>query len=975
MFELPISNTDGTTAYVAAWLVTLAIHSTLIIGLAWLSTRRLHSLAIRDMIWRAALVLPMVTATAQISLRIEPVSGSLTLGTQGEAVAAEVKKSSSVDAFSQLASDKHIAEQLDAATVPASISSGVAQAGMGPVAQSAPPILRNRMFRGLPDAFEGISWIDGLIAIWVLGALLGLTRLVFAKWSLSQALRPRRPIHDPLLLAELDGLRREARVQRPIRLSWSPELQAPVALDQEVCLPREALSRLGALHLSAVLAHETAHVARRDARWLILSLALERIFFFQPLYVLARREMQSVAEYLCDDWAVAQTGRTLTIAESLAEVATWLSVPPRPLHLPSMAHDESQLVRRVQRLLDGNTEFTGDGVQPKRFTRLALLLAATTLISLTAPRVIPGASAETAPVNETHSAEAPMTPLPETELPMVILAAVDTPPSPPRGARAAAIPPRAMRDEIDLRAVTAALAPQVELGTLAPVVGQVPRADVIEFDAIPGGMVAEAPVAALWTGSLANDRDAGFLQDTVSQRVVQSLIRALQDSTAAVRKEAAQALGQLKAPAAGPALIATLDDEEVDVRKTVVWALARLEDQSAADGLIRALTDPAPTVRKAAADAVGKLGIRSAAPGLVNLLNDEEPEIRRVAIGQLWRLRDTSAVDAIAALTSDSVSAVRRSAVAALGRFRQPSSFAAIENALRDGDPAVRREAVRALARLGDPRAIPAYTRLLDDPSPEVRKVAVAALGAAEDTTAITVLIGATRDDDPEVRLAATNALRKLDHPRSLTPYTQLLSDPSAEVRQAAIRGLGELGDDAVIPALIEVARDDSPAPLRRAAISSLARFYRPSVVVPLTNGLSDPNKDVRHTAARALGQLAEFHGGRRAQSHASHGEMAAGLPGSVPALIAALQDDDSEVREASARTLGYLRDGRALDALVAALQDGASDVRTQAIYALGRIRDERAVDPLIAAMEDPDSKVRRAAIRTLGQFPAQRER
>ena len=73
---------------------------------------------------------------------MEPVSGSLTLGTHGEAVAAEVKKSSSVDAFSQLASDKHITEQLDAATVPASISSSVAQAGPGPIAQTAPPILK-----------------------------------------------------------------------------------------------------------------------------------------------------------------------------------------------------------------------------------------------------------------------------------------------------------------------------------------------------------------------------------------------------------------------------------------------------------------------------------------------------------------------------------------------------------------------------------------------------------------------------------------------------------------------------------------------------------------------------------------------------------------------------------------------------------------------------------------------------------------
>ncbi len=217
------------------------------------------------------------------------------------------------------------------------------------------------------------------------------------------------------------------------------------------------------------------------------------------------------------------------------------------------------------------------------------------------------------------------------------------------------------------------------------------------------------------------------------------------------------------------------------------------------------------------------------------------------------------------------------------------------------------------------------------------------------------------------------NALREFDDARTLGPYTRLLSDPSADVRRAAVRALGELDDDAVIAPLTSAAQRDSVPGVRRAALGGLARFYRPTVVAPLMAALSDDEPAVRITAARAIRQLAEFHRGRRAQAHNSYAGMVDALPRAVPALIATIDHDDSDVREAVVRTLGYMRDARAVDPLIAALQDGASDVRKEAINALGRIHDERAIDPIIALLQDADSEVRRAAVRTLGRFPAQR--
>jgi len=771
-----------------------------------------------------------------------------------------------------------------------------------------------------------MTWTLGLLIVWGLGALIGLTRLAVARLRLSRVLRRRRDIEDPELLRQLERLRSHARLHRPVRLTWSGEVTVPVAFGREICLPKEALSRLSGPQLSAVLAHETAHVARRDSWWLLVTLLLERVFFFQPLYSTARRDLQTVAEYLCDDWAVAQTGRKLTIAESLAEVATWLSGSRRPLALPSMARDRSQLVRRVERILDGKTMFSTD-TRRHRLTSAVSIGATTVLMIIAAPGVTPGVVAQVD--NE-----------PPLDLP--------------------ALPERV--PEISAESIQA-LEPITTETEANPIVESEPsdtdaRTEEREGDPAPASKLLAVAAAA---------------QDTLNPRVVASLVRALSDSTAAVRKEAAEALGRLKATAAVPGLIRGLNDEDASVRQTLVRALARIGDNRAADGLIAALNDPSRQVRNYAAEALGRLGIRRAAPALVTLMKDEHPEIRRQAISQLWRLRDTSSVDAIGRLVSDTSAAVRRTAVSALGRFRQASSYAVLSRALSDGEPAVRAQAISSLARLRDPRAYQAFVSVLDDDSPDVRNAAVRALGAVKDSTAVPGLIQALGDDEEKVRLSAVNALREFDDARTLAPYTRLLSDPSAEVRVAAARGLGELDDDAVIAPLASAVQGDSVPGVRRAALGGLARFYRPTVVAPMMAALSDDEAAVRVTAARAIRQLAEFHSGRRAQAHNSYAGMVDALPRAVPALIATIDHDDSDVREAVVRTLGYLRDARAVEPLIKALQDGASDVRKEAINALGRIHDERAIDPIIELLQDADSEVRRTAVRTLGRFPAQR--
>jgi photosystem II stability/assembly factor-like uncharacterized protein len=133
-----------------------------------------------------------------------------------------------------------------------------------------------------------------------------------------------------------------------------------VLSSREVCLPEQVLDGLSLEKQETLLAHELTHVARADPDWLVLSGLLQSVFFFQPLYRLARRHIQECAEYLCDDHAARCVGRGVTLARCLVEVVGWPEFHTKPATVSSVSRSVgttrgiSNLEYRVRRLLDGS---------------------------------------------------------------------------------------------------------------------------------------------------------------------------------------------------------------------------------------------------------------------------------------------------------------------------------------------------------------------------------------------------------------------------------------------------------------------------------------------------------------------------------------------------------------------------------------------------------------------------------------------
>lgn len=167
-----------------------------------------------------------------------------------------------------------------------------------------------------------------------------------------------------------------------------------------------------------------------------------------------------------------------------------------------------------------------------------------------------------------------------------------------------------------------------------------------------------------------------------------------------------------------------------------------------------------------------------------------------------------------------------------------------------------------------------------------------------------------------------------------------------AALRSDLVRLLSSVQAPAALAALIEACTDQQPG-VRAEAVLGLARGDEPPLEImrPL---LADPASEVRAAAATAL----------------------AHDPESVDRLIRTLADEDAAVRAASARSLGSLRQTRAVSALSSALSDPSSEVASAAAEALCQLPGHDAAALLASRFPSLPLTVQRSLLGALGEAP-----
>ncbi|MCR9164342.1 MAG: M56 family metallopeptidase [Nannocystaceae bacterium] len=383
------------TAFV--WILTYAVHSTVLILFVWALTKLFPKapLRLQESLWRVALFGGIVTATVTQVAGVEPLGGRMSLpaSMQGQPV---VEASSSTPVATNERVVRRKITQHDAGDV-----------RITTVQESKPaaaPVAATPKKPGTPGKWP---WV--MLGLAGFGALFALARLGVAARRAHAQLRGRRDvIEDPILekffeLCDAAGFPKEGK--KRLRLTASSHLRSPVALlRREVVIPERAIEALTPAQQHGMVAHEIAHLRRRDPQWALVTAVFEAAFVFQPLNHLARRKLQELAEFQCDDWAATTTGGGTHLAKCLAEVASWLDDTRAPAALTvAMADRDSPVVRRITRLLHGRRKAGTGEVSPMLRVGTGLLLLGSGVFLI--PNIAPASQTPTDAERQVTTAE------------------------------------------------------------------------------------------------------------------------------------------------------------------------------------------------------------------------------------------------------------------------------------------------------------------------------------------------------------------------------------------------------------------------------------------------------------------------------------------------------------------------------------------------------------------------------------------
>jgi HEAT repeat protein len=159
--------------------------------------------------------------------------------------------------------------------------------------------------------------------------------------------------------------------------------------------------------------------------------------------------------------------------------------------------------------------------------------------------------------------------------------------------------------------------------------------------------------------------------------------------------------------------------------------------------------------------------------------------------------------------------------------------------ALRDADPDVRVAALRGLSEVEDVRLVPELVRMLrQDPSVDARRAAAEGLGKF-------VLLGELQKLRPDPFHRTVTALCETYRDRDEDPL----------VRQLALESVAYTGEHSV-PQMIETAYAEESAGMRRSAVVAMGRSADARWSQIVQHELLSPDRDMRHGAARACGEL-----------------------------------------------------------------------------------------------------------------------
>ena len=233
----------------------------------------------------------------------------------------------------------------------------------------------------------GRGWLAAIVSFWMLGTFLFLLRPILGLRHIRRLSKSADFAVPDWMTTSCERFVVNLRLRKTVRIALSEYIAVPAVIGifrPLVLLPTAALNSMTTDQLNAIIAHELAHVRRRDNLVNLLQLFAEAILFFHPVMWWVSTRIRRERENCCDDIAVTLTGDRHQYLESLLAIEQFSGTIP----LVASAAVRGSLLHRFQRL----AAQTPNTSAPSGFGVLPLLLVCTVLGVAVSAAAIPSSA-------------------------------------------------------------------------------------------------------------------------------------------------------------------------------------------------------------------------------------------------------------------------------------------------------------------------------------------------------------------------------------------------------------------------------------------------------------------------------------------------------------------------------------------------------------------------------------------------------
>ena len=233
------------------------------------------------------------------------------------------------------------------------------------------PVERTRSTHGQPQPFKvldagtgvtvpvakpfKLSWTGFLLSGWLTGTIVFIVVAFRRNAQFSRLIAKSHP-------ATTDLVNDANRIAAKMGLTTSPQVRTTTARvsplvtgawrERVILLPQNMLVELSRDQTRTVLAHELAHIRRRDHQIQLLKFSILALHWWNPLAWFASRQLEQSQEECCDAWVVwALPDQRRVYGQTLLQTVEFLTEPRRLPVVTETFMSQCNLERRIEMVL------------------------------------------------------------------------------------------------------------------------------------------------------------------------------------------------------------------------------------------------------------------------------------------------------------------------------------------------------------------------------------------------------------------------------------------------------------------------------------------------------------------------------------------------------------------------------------------------------------------------------------------------